>query len=329
MRLAWLDSAKGIGIILVVMIHSTINPGVLNFIGSFIMQLFFFLSGIVFHFSRKEQFIQRHARSILTPYFVFCILSFLYWIILERHFRPSDFSPMDAFLNIFIAQGGKYIFNAVMWFLPCLFVVEVLFYYIRKNVRSDALVILITLVLMAAGYMLRGNLQVRLPWMFDAALISIFFYALGAMFARSQFMVQERSKSTLMAVSLVSLALCVGLATFFTTITNLAEYIFPNPLLLLLSSFTGTIAVIAMAMSFPAPWTQKLGRMALLIMCIHEPVKRILLKIAETISGIPITDLRTWIPTSIAIAVVTASMSILLALCINRFFPWATGQKAR
>jgi fucose 4-O-acetylase-like acetyltransferase len=336
-RLVWLDAAKGIGIIFVVMGHIATGPLPARFIFSFHMPLFFFLSGVAFNFSRQEQFIRRRVRSLLVPYFFFCILSFLYWFMLERHFRPSDFDVTSAFLNIFFAQGGKYIFNSVMWFLPCLFVVEVCFYTVRRKVRSQAATALLVLACAVAGFALSGaepflrwfRLPVRVPWMLDTALVSIPFYALGAAPGSMPAVTTEGRRSVLVFVLIVAIVLCCGMAVFFPTRTDLAEFIFPNPVLFIIASCSGIAAVIAAAKYAPAPRLQALGRMSLVIMCIHEPIKRVLLKMAEVLSGICIVDLRAWTFTSVIMTAITLFFCIPPTLFICRFFPWIMGKKAR
>lgn len=337
MRLPWLDAAKGIGIIFVVMGHIVTDPLLGRFIYSFHMPLFFFLSGIAFNFSRQEQFIRRHARSLLLPYFTFCILSFLYWFLLERHFRPSNFNAESEFLNIFIAQGGKYIFNSVMWFLPCLFVIETWFHVLRKNIRSEATILLVAVVFAVAGFMLSGTepfprsfrLSVRLPWMLDTAMISIGFYALGAALGGISVFTISGRMTTLFFIMTSAFALCFGVAVFFSSQTNLAEFILPNPAIFFVGSCSGIAAIIAAAKCIPASWLQALGSMSLVIMCIHEPLKRVLLKIAEIVSGIGITELRAGITTSIVMTAITLLVCIPPALIIRRFFPWFIGKGAR
>ena len=48
MRLEWIDKAKGIGIILVILGHTICPPNIKFWLYSFHMPLFFFLSGYVF-----------------------------------------------------------------------------------------------------------------------------------------------------------------------------------------------------------------------------------------------------------------------------------------
>ena len=80
-RIQWIDIAKGIGIILVIIGHVSINANINDFIYSFHMPLFFIISG--FLYKPKKNFVKNKVRSILIPYFVFSIVSFIYWFFIE------------------------------------------------------------------------------------------------------------------------------------------------------------------------------------------------------------------------------------------------------
>ena len=57
-RIEWIDVSKGIGIILVLIGHISLNGGLNKFIYSFHMPLFFILSGFTFNLAKKEKFIK-------------------------------------------------------------------------------------------------------------------------------------------------------------------------------------------------------------------------------------------------------------------------------
>jgi fucose 4-O-acetylase-like acetyltransferase len=134
-RIAWVDYAKGVGIVLVVVGHTLRGlqktpvhvPGwefADAWIYAFHMPLFFFLAGLfVEHSCRGSlgQFIDGKARRILWPYFV--------WTILQEAFRHLvGSSPLG------VAELWTIIFRPVMqfWFLYVLFLLLVLYATWRK-----------------------------------------------------------------------------------------------------------------------------------------------------------------------------------------------------
>ena len=90
-RLDWIDIAKGIGIILVVLGH-TLVPQVREtdfagflwiFIYNFHMPLFFFLSGYLFekglpHYTNKGKFILGKLQYLMLPYLIFSTFAYLF-----------------------------------------------------------------------------------------------------------------------------------------------------------------------------------------------------------------------------------------------------------
>ena len=135
----FLDAMKGMGILLVVLGHVSLIEPLNTVIYAFHMPLFFFISGFLFFSSRKEHFAVRRVKSLLTPYFVFSLLTFCYWAFLERRLRGQTGIPVFApLLNIFIGQGGNegYAFNVVMWFIPCMLMTQLMFYLGERFIKN-------------------------------------------------------------------------------------------------------------------------------------------------------------------------------------------------
>lgn len=138
-----IDVMRGIGIILVVLGHTYRNSGMLYL---FHMPLFFMLSGSVLNYTRHKYSIGRRFKGIMVPYFVFSILCFIYWAFVESNFRPIHDEALfggylgtfnikvQQFINIFLAENSTnaYTYNIVMWFLPCLFVADLIYAKIKK-----------------------------------------------------------------------------------------------------------------------------------------------------------------------------------------------------
>lgn len=63
------------------------------------------------------------------PYVFFGTVTLAYWALIERRLRGDEGSVPNALANIVLARAGSnnYPQNAALWFLPCLFVTEMLF----------------------------------------------------------------------------------------------------------------------------------------------------------------------------------------------------------
>lgn len=121
-----LDFAKGIGIILMVLgrCYSEGNGGALKiWFYSFHMPLFFLVSGMLAQSKERipfRRFLCKWARSLLLPYFIWGIAAALYLSIMGR--RSLDYF-LGCLMQVATLQG-----LSAMWFLPCLFFAEILFY---------------------------------------------------------------------------------------------------------------------------------------------------------------------------------------------------------
>ncbi|NOW21736.1 acyltransferase family protein [Clostridium butyricum] len=176
-----IDIMKGIGIIAVLFGHVSQNKLLNVWIYSFHMPLFFFLSGITGYISKKENFFEKKVKSLLIPYFIFSLLTFIYWSLIERKIRSDSFSISSQFWGILISQGGSenHVYNIVMWFLPCLFVTEIIFYLIRKEITQSKLIYVILFIFSILGFILSKYLPIRLPWSIDTMFVGIVFYGIG------------------------------------------------------------------------------------------------------------------------------------------------------
>ena len=127
-RISWIDVAKGLLIVLVVLGHATSNMLVKNFLSSFYMPCFFLLSGYVR--SRKKSVVARlwaQTKSILLPYFGFSLLLIAVQF-LRSKLTHSPYEILSAVESIFIPYSGR-VGGTVyqLWFLPCLFLASFVF----------------------------------------------------------------------------------------------------------------------------------------------------------------------------------------------------------
>ena len=119
-RSVWLDVAKGITIILMVLGHSSIPDGLSRFIYAFHMPLFFISSGWVTNFSKYNivDFILHKARTLLLPFIIYSA------------FVLASINYLDkCSFALWIKTGwGGY----ALWFIPVLYFALVISQFIYK-----------------------------------------------------------------------------------------------------------------------------------------------------------------------------------------------------
>lgn len=128
-RLDWVDVARGIGIIAVVVGHVWTRGPLRDAMYSFHMPLFFLLSGMLSRPHPVGAFARRQCVSQMRPYAIFLALLILVDQIVEParghmpifHQWPQDLLP--------ILLGGYWLRGpyTIFWFVPCLLVARILF----------------------------------------------------------------------------------------------------------------------------------------------------------------------------------------------------------
>jgi len=164
-RIGYIDIAKGIGIVLVVMGHNDfalISPFAHKLIYSFHMPMFFFMSGMFFKPDMPFwAFIRRRFDKVLKP-FLFTIL-----LIYFASISFSKVSIIVATRRVLKAMyaNGHYLDWVQLWFLPHLFVVGLFAYIFIKAVHRTRLFRL-RWVILSVMYV-AGVLGMTLFWPFD------------------------------------------------------------------------------------------------------------------------------------------------------------------
>ncbi len=123
-RIGYIDIAKGLGILVIVLAHNDLagyHPTLHKFIYAFHIPLFFFLSGMFF---RPERVLWRDARrrfnTLMKPYFFTLFLIYLG----EAAFSNMTFPVIAGRIAKAMYATGKYIDWVQLWFIPHLFAVS-------------------------------------------------------------------------------------------------------------------------------------------------------------------------------------------------------------
>lgn len=348
----WLDSMKGIGILFVVMGHTCTYVPLFRWIYSFHMALFFIISGLLFHPKPFVQAVKRKTFRLLVPYAFFATITFLYWALIERRLRHGNQSVLNAFCNLFIARAGSdnYPQNAVLWFLPCLFITEVLFsalyqgiHFLSRNAKNSSIIqrlmfVIIAAVCLALGYTLglcvtsRG---IRLLWALDIVPFSLTFVIIGYLahpLLELCNSIWQHSKIGA-RLGLVVLGLVVFKALWmFDWITglevNFNDASVSNPVEMLVASLIGFIAVAVLCIGADNSVLRYLGSASLTIMCMHEPIKRVFIELMGRALGLETSALRSNIFMCLLIVAVTVIICLAGHALFERFAPILIGKRA-
>jgi acyltransferase len=280
-RLLWIDTLRAIGIFLVVLVHTgrIEDPSILSYIKSFFVPLFFFVSGLF----AKESFYQdsflnilkKLCKRLLIPYVFFGLVSYFLWLFLLRHFKDQPSDPFKSLIGILYSSSSEnwLAHNGALWFLTCLFIVQVMFYFLFRashQKSNNALLPTFLLLLSILGYVTTTYVtspSSRLPWSIDIALTATVFYGVG-------YLLKPYILTNLFA-KWRWLVMCVSLACyiFFTKINTGVEFyvgIYGNYLYFYLAAFSGILFWAQVAYSIrPNRLFSAIGQHTLVIFSTH------------------------------------------------------------
>jgi len=277
-RELWLDTAKGIGIILVVLGHlcGGYLPLLVKWIFSFHMPLFFVLSGYL-EYGKKiasfKQYFKHKAGSLLWPYFTFglCI------VIIAAVDSIRVGNPTILYRTILIHLFGYSRVDygiGVIWFLAVLFELEILSGFIRFKNLLYALII----------FLIVGNIaffkQITLPLYLNIVGGAIAFFMIGMIINY----LHERVKDV-SALMLLAILFILGAISIYTLTNNdkvdLAVGMYGGSLIFYyIGAISGSFVVILISLIICKFTTVNvfafLGQETLIIMMAHFFVNRFL-----------------------------------------------------
>lgn len=235
-RIEWIDLSKFIGIFAMVWGHSGVSETMDILIHAFHMPLFFFLSGYFY----KKGNIKKKAKTLLIPYFVFGIGLFLLWKGISTVISlPVYYSIPELIRGLFYDNAVLSPYAGIQWFLTCLFLTEVIFYIIKKCVKSECFVILVLVLFSLLGFVYPMLTDKRLFWALDCAFTAIVFYGAGYVFSSHEISISEfmKKKRVETVVTLILAAIAI-VTTYLNGYVNMRTMRYGNYFLYYISAFS-------------------------------------------------------------------------------------------
>lgn len=186
-RKAYLDYAKGIGAMCVIVGHMTTYPrGIRSAIYTFHIPLFFIITGILFYYRPISKDFKSYAKGkvkrILLPAFFFELVMYV-WIIIKNFIEPGyDLSGLvKRFFGIFL-QIVDSDFCGNLWFFPTYFLAVLCMYFVLKLDKKSYPGL--TVVLIGFSYVLAYILpELYLPWHIEIVPACMGYMTLGYILA--------------------------------------------------------------------------------------------------------------------------------------------------
>lgn len=351
-RLDYLDMAKGIGMLLVLIGHLqgdtifSLSPyfhPLCVFIFAFHMPLFFIISGTLMCIRNDKlstltlkEHIAKRFRGIIIPYLWF---SLFYFLVVIYAFITGSIAYQTVFINLWYILSG-YGMN-VLWFLPALFFGEILFLFFKNKFSTKVFYIIIP-VINAICYLLayiltklnyNTPLQMRLHelsivilrpflvcgWIFIG-------YVLCDLFNKYELSNKIKSRYIYIVTGLVMLILCA----IFSRINNGVDFrslVLRNVFFYILCSLLGSYGLILLCKGLPKIklftfW----GVGSLTFMAVHnsETILFYALKVSMFVNQF-LTHARGYICYLIILTIILTYTSFMIFI-ISKFFPFILGK---
>ena len=359
-RVKWVDSWRGLLIILVVLGH--VIGGGLHFtqgatraasefafklIYCFHMPAFFFLSGMLWNDNNTSigRYAYRKLKRLIIPYWIFGVFSVVAYALVGGMITCFDGASVDVYGTkvvpsvgrqlIQLVHGGNwpegqgFLANSVLWFLPCMFTVQICYYFYNKMVPRISSQILYSIVpLIIIGVFLSRKGFLYLPFGLSLAPYYLIFFMLGRLEIWKPIAIRELKSKILFALSMMLLAIYACLCYFLPNQWK-AEWSYQWRLAFVMLAVIGIISSMLCARLF-CKWKylQILGRSTIAIMLVHkffilgvqifQPVRK-----TYSLGGM------CFVSAVFFVTVFSIVASHCVGLIIRRYLPWAIGERAQ
>ena len=273
----WIDWAKALGILLVVMGHSNYSiPHLTEMIFMFHMPLFFFISGYLFKTGCSYRVIHnKNIRTLVVPYILFNVVWALF-VLFDYGTKAIFEAPVDwpsvfyvPLYKTALGFSGGGMFCGVAWFLLALVWCK----WFSFAVHTERLLIKCTVILVWLGLIIiRHYSQANFFYCLDCGLTGFIWFELGQFFRRhrEKMIIPKWLYWTLIPIGFI---LCYLSLRY----NGQCNYIVPDTkgILGLSGTLMGLIAFLSIAKlldPYRSRIIERVSRASILIMCMHMMV---------------------------------------------------------
>ena len=276
-RIEWIDIAKGVAIIAVIVGHTYLYGNPAHAIAySFHIPLFFILAGYTFRVKPRKTVLTASAVRLLLPYLAICL-----FVLLTTVLNPSfSKASLPSLLLSFAFAGGGNVFPwqeipgvGVAWFLMALFIARILYngvlgVFEKRNVHWAIQIVSLFLIAVAAAAVSR---VVWLPFAILQGIIAMFFMHIG--YATKRYHLVEKLTWGPTVLLILVWAFCLWRGIFF----SIGNLFFPKTFILGVMMVLAASFVVIKICVVIDKHTEKVkdflsfsGTNSLLILCLHQ-----------------------------------------------------------
>lgn len=255
-RIGFIDISRAFAIIFIVLGHTLVHSdnceGIFKLLYSFHVMLFFIISGYTFKIKNNDNFLiflKNKFFRLMIPYFIWAIIFLIPYILFGREVQESigsnsSFNIKIQLFNILYGNGNSSALkqNSSLWFLPVLFSMEIIYYFVIKlSNKSKNMEFIVLISILFISYITNFTLKIIFPWGINTVLVLGVFFYVGYLFKIHKIFPKNKIFNfiTIMVILIVGLSSC-----YLNTIVSCIDYDYANLTLTLLSGFCLSTVVI-------------------------------------------------------------------------------------
>ncbi len=173
-RIAWIDYIKAISMFLVVLGHCHLQAqNISQYIYSFHVQLFFFISGLLCKQAFRKTALANDIKYLIAPYLFYGMTSILFTTLTSHSFNLYHIK--EEFVKIMVGMDTSI---GPIWFLPALFICKQLF-YIFSSIKKTLYIKYLLLIIIFIIPLIIHHYHLNIPLFCDSALFGLPFFIIG------------------------------------------------------------------------------------------------------------------------------------------------------
>lgn len=305
-RISWIDLAKCIGIVAIVLGHC--SSGSLTCICfSFNSILFFVLAGMTFCRKKEETdhylsfnhertlktFLYQTFQTLVVPYLFWGLVSILIYSVVGRlttntlNMSQSHFGIGKNLIFLLYGNSdtGYFEWNRPLWFLPCLIMVELLWFLILKISQTSLKkkwfmwIVYGGIMLLSVANMIfisYSGMKFVLPFELETAISMMFFFGIG-LFLRNEILIDFVHKYILSGKKLLPyfFLICgISLTIFLSLVNGLTDTrsdYYSNVFIYILNALCACFFILLITRIIDhSSWMEYIGQRTLAILVMHK-----------------------------------------------------------
>lgn len=272
-RIEFIDLAKGVCIILVVLGHSGVSVAIPG-LQSMRMPLYFILSGLFFKtYGSLTNLLIKKTNKLLIPFAFFYLTAYIIFYAVEWLAPGIISTGATGILDVFTQTQW---FNGPIWFLLALFWCNLIFGLISINIKNE-----IYRALAVAGVAFGGVLlavyDIFVPMNIHSAMTAMPFFYIGYLLKKTPLLYKNRydKYNWLAVIVLYTLSLALELWWDNPRIGFHANNITGNYILAIIYSTIAVLTILMLCkMIGHLPFVSYFGRYSIIPLCLHHMVYR-------------------------------------------------------